>query len=61
MASIFRSLLLVIAGASQKELARQVRYLKIENEVLRGKLPARVTISPKERLRCCRFDGQPDN
>jgi hypothetical protein len=31
--SLFRSLLLVIAGSTQRELARQIRYLKVENEV----------------------------
>ena len=49
--SLFRSLLLVIAGSTQRELARQVRYLKVENEVLRSKLPARSTVTPKERQR----------
>ena len=53
--SLFRSLLLVIAGASQRELARQVRYLKVENEVLRSKLPARITVTPKERQRYLRM------
>ena len=55
MASIFRSLLFVIAGATQRDLARQVRYLKVENEVLRAKLPARITITPKERQRLLKF------
>jgi putative transposase len=58
MASIFRSLLLVIAGASQKDLARQIRYLKAENEILRAKLPARITITPKERQRLLRFGAK---
>lgn len=58
MPSIFRSLLLVIAGASQKELARQVRYLKVENEILRSKLPARITILPTERQRLLRFGAK---
>jgi putative transposase len=58
MASIFRSLLFVIAGASQRELARQVRYLKVENEVLRAKLPARITITPKERQRLLKFGAK---
>ena len=31
MRNIYRSLLLVLAGATQKELIRQNRYLKIEN------------------------------
>lgn len=53
--SLFRSLLLVIAGSTQRELARQVRYLKVENEILRSKLPARIAITPKERQRLVKF------
>jgi putative transposase len=53
--NIYRSLLLLIAGATQKELARQVRYLKVENEILRSKLPKKVTVTPKERNRLVRF------
>jgi putative transposase len=55
MYSIYHSLLLVIAGATQKELARQVKYLKIENDILRAKLPARITITRKERQRLLKF------
>jgi putative transposase len=55
MYSIFHSLLLVIAGATQKELARQVKYLKVENETLRAKLPGRITITSKERQRLLKF------
>lgn len=56
--SLFRSLLLVIAGSTQRELARQVRYLKVENEVLRSKLPARITVTPKERQRLLKFGAK---
>ena len=55
MTNIFQSLLLVIAGATQKELARQVKFLKVENEILRSKLPNRITIVPKEKTRLVRF------
>lgn len=55
MASIFQSLLLVIAGSTQRELARQIKYLKVENQVLRSKLPARITITAKERERLLKF------
>lgn len=58
MMPIFRSLLLVIAGATQRELARQVRYLKVESEVLRSKLPARITVTPKERQRLLTFGAK---
>jgi len=54
MTNIYRSLLLVIAGATQKELARQIKYLKVENEILR-KRPARVPVTPQERNRLVKF------
>lgn len=56
--SLFRSLLLVIAGSTPRESARQVRYLKVENEILRSKLPARITITPKERQRLVKFGAK---
>lgn len=55
MTNVFQSLLLVIAGATQKELARQVKYLKVENEILRSKLPKRITVTPKEKHRLVKF------
>ena len=60
MASIFRSLLFVIAGATQRHLARQVGYLKVENEVLRSKLPPRITVTAKERQRLLKFGAKLD-
>ena len=47
MSSIFSSLRLMIASSTQRELARQFKYLKVENQILRGKLPARITITLK--------------
>ena len=41
--------LLPIAGSTRKELASQIRYLKIENEVLRSKLPKRISVTEKQR------------
>jgi putative transposase len=58
MASIFQSLLLVIATSSQRELARQVKYLKVENQILRSKLPTRVTVTAKERERLMKFGAR---
>jgi putative transposase len=55
MTNLFQPLLLVIAGSIQKELARQIKYLKVENEILRSKLPGRVTVTAKERHRLVRF------
>ena len=58
MVGLFRSLLLVIAGSSQKELARQIRYLKVENQILLSKLPARITVTPIERQRLVKFGAK---
>src|ERR1700689_3530030 len=55
MRNIYRSLLLILVGATQKELARQVRYLTVENQLLRSKLPYRVTITNQQRNRLVRF------
>jgi len=48
MRGIFQSLLLLIAQATGRELARMVQYLKVENRVLLGKLPKRVEVTPRE-------------
>jgi putative transposase len=55
MKNLYQSLLLLIAGSTQKELARQVRYLKVENEILRCKLPNRVPVTDKEKNRLAKF------
>jgi hypothetical protein len=64
MRNIYTKLLLLIAGATQKELARQVQYLKVEVQILRGKLPGRVPVTPQERnpagpIRCQARPGDP--
>ena len=53
--NVYRSLLLLLVGATQKELARYVRYLQVENRILRSKLPTRVIVTPQERHRLVRF------
>ena len=58
MRNIYTKLLLLIAGATQKELARQVQYLRIENQILRTKLPTRVPVTPQERNRLVRFGAR---
>jgi putative transposase len=56
--NVYTSLLLVLAEASNKELARQVKYLKVENEILRSKLGKRVAVTPAERMRLVKFAGK---
>src|SRR4051812_31955037 len=58
MRNIYNALLLLIAGATHKQLARHVAYLKVENKILRSKLSVRVTVTPQERSRLVRFGGK---
>lgn len=58
MKNLYHRLLLFIAGSTQKELARQVLYLKVENKILRSKLPKRVPVTEKEKSRMIRFGAK---
>jgi putative transposase len=58
MRTLFTSFLAILADATRRELARQVQYLKVENQILRAKLPKRITVTPAERTRLIRF-GKP--
>ena len=53
--NIYTSLMLVIARSTQKELARQVSYLKAENQILRSRLPDRISLTQREKSRLVRF------
>lgn len=57
MKNLFQPLLLLIAGATQKELARQVCCLKVENEILRSKLPSKVTVTAKKKNRLAKLSA----
>jgi putative transposase len=48
---LLHSFLLMLAAATDKALARQVRFLKAENSILLAKLPKRITVTPAERRR----------
>ena len=51
MPRLIHPLFRMLAQATHRDLAAQVQYLKAENEVLRAKLPKRVTVTPAERAR----------
>ncbi len=53
--NVYTSLLLVIAGSTDRELARQVNYLKAENQILRSRLPGRISLTEREKNRLIRF------
>ncbi len=52
------ALLLLLARLTDRQLAGVVQYLKAENEILRGRLPKRVTVTPQEKQRLHKF-GRP--
>ena len=58
MKNLYHRLLLLIAGSTQKELASQIRYLKIENQILRCKLLKRVPVTDKERNKLVKFGSK---
>jgi len=55
MTKMLHSFFLVLAQATHDELIRQIQYLKVENEILRSKLPKKITVTPAERRRLLKF------
>jgi putative transposase len=53
--NIYTALMLGIARSTQKELARQVSYLKAENQMLRSRMPAKISLTQREKNRLVRF------
>lgn len=51
MARVFHPLIMLLARATQAEMAQMVDYLKTENRILRAKLPKRVEVTASERER----------
>jgi len=56
--SLFNSLLLMIAGPRSANWPARSGILKVENETLRSKLPARIAVTPKERQRLLKFGAK---
>jgi len=51
LSRFFHPLISLLASMTRNELARQVQYLKAENQILRAKLPRRITVTPREQRR----------
>jgi len=51
MRSIVQSFLLLIARATDRELARYLEFLRAENRILRARLPTKIMVTPRERQR----------
>jgi len=58
MASVLHPLLAMLASLTRQELARQVAYLKAENQLLRSKLPKWITLTDQQRRRLVKH-GKP--
>lgn len=51
MTRALQSLFVLLAAATDRQLAKYVEYLKAENRVLRDRLPKRIILTPRERNR----------
>jgi putative transposase len=58
MKGVFASFLLLLARATDRQLAAYVAYLRAENRILRRKLPKRLSMTPQERQTLLRL-GKP--
>ncbi len=58
MRALMQSFLVMLATATDRQLAKQVQFLKAENSILRGRLGSRVLVTPRERRKLLRF-GKP--
>jgi putative transposase len=58
MPRFIQPLLLLLARLTDRQLAGVVQYLKAENEILRARLPRRITVAPREKQRLIKF-GRP--
>lgn len=58
MSKFLHSLFVLLATATDRELAQAVQYLREENRILRAKLPKRIVVTPRERRRLLRY-GRP--
>ena len=54
MAAIIHPLLTLLASLSRQELARQVTYLRAENQILRARLPAQLRLNNQEKRKLLR-------
>ena len=55
---LYTSFLVLLAAATDREMAKMLQYLKEENRTLRGKLPKRIELTPKDRQRLVKL-GRP--
>src|SRR5258708_15855843 len=58
MKTLFHGFLLLLARATDRELAKFLQFLKVENKVLRDRLPERISVTPQERRLLLKY-GKP--
>jgi putative transposase len=51
-------LLAIIAGATESELAKYIEYLKVENQILRDRLPKKIDTTEAERTKLLKVGKQ---
>ncbi|TWT60683.1 hypothetical protein Pan54_13970 [Rubinisphaera italica] len=54
-AKIFHPLLAMIASSTNNELAKYVEYLKVENKILRARIPGQIHTKQEERERLLKY------
>ena len=53
--TLYTAMMVLLAKATDRGLARIVSYLKEENRILRARLPEHINTTPRERERLLRF------
>ena len=53
--SLFQEFLVLLGRMTQDQLIRQIEFMKVENEILRSKLPRRITTTPAEKRRLIKY------
>src|SRR5947208_2871820 len=53
--NLWQRLLCVFATSTEDDLVLENQYRHVENQILRSKLPAHITITPQERRRLLRY------
>jgi len=52
---LIHPLLVLIATATDRELAHALQFLKVENRTLRDRLPKTIRVTPQERRQLLKF------
>ncbi len=58
MRALMQSFLVMLATATDRQLAKQVQFLKAENRIMRNRLGSRLLVTPSERRQLLRFGKQ---